>query len=72
LTSQSTQEAQWTSTLINCVGLTVDINDNAVRLERALLLAVGYAAWEVSEVKPLPRNDMEAWPKLITETGLTK
>jgi hypothetical protein len=54
------------------VGLTVDINNNAVRLEQALLLAVGSAAQEVSEVKPHPRNDMEAWPKLIAETGLTK
>jgi hypothetical protein len=54
------------------VGLTVDINDNTVCLEQALLLAVGSAAWEVSKVEPLPRNDMEARPKLITETGLTK
>ncbi len=54
------------------VGLTVDINNNAVRLEQAPLLAVGSTALEVSEVEPLPRNDMEAWPKLIAETGLTK
>ncbi len=54
------------------VGLTVDINNNAVRLERAPLLAVGYTAQEVSEVEPLPCDDMEAWPKLIAETGLTE
>jgi hypothetical protein len=47
------------------VGLTVDINNNAVRLKRAPLLAVGSAAQEVSEVEPLPRDDMEARQKLI-------
>jgi hypothetical protein len=54
------------------VGLTVDINDNTVRLKQALLLAVGSAAQEVLEVEPLTRDDMEARPKLIAETGLTE
>ena len=35
-------------------GLTVDINDNALRLERAPLLALGSAAREVATIKPLP------------------
>jgi hypothetical protein len=35
-------------------------------------LAVGLAAGEVSEIKHLPCNDMEAWPKLIAEMGLTE
>jgi hypothetical protein len=54
------------------VGLAVDINDNAVHLEQAPLLAVGSAAQEVSKVKPLPHDDKEAQPKLIAEKGLTK
>jgi hypothetical protein len=54
------------------VGLIVDINNNAVCLERAPLLAVGSAAWEVSEIKTLPCKDIEAWPKLIAKTSLTK
>jgi hypothetical protein len=32
------------------IGLTMDIDDNSVYLERAPLLAVGSAAWEVSEI----------------------
>jgi hypothetical protein len=52
--------------------LTVDIDNCAVHLEKVPLLAVGSAAQEVSEIKPLPGNNMEAWPKLIAETGLTK
>jgi hypothetical protein len=36
------------------VDLTVDIDDNAVHLKRAPLLAVGPAGWKVSEVEPLP------------------
>jgi hypothetical protein len=54
------------------VGLSVDINNTAVHLEQAPLLVVGSTAREVSRVKPLPRNDMEARPKLIAEIGLTK
>jgi hypothetical protein len=41
-------------------GLTVDIDDNAARLERALLLALVSAAREVAEIEPLPRDDIEA------------
>ena len=56
----------------NFCGLTVDIDDNATRLERAPLLALVSAAREVTEIEPLPRNDIEARPKLIAEAGLTK
>ena len=35
-------------------GLTVDINDNALRLERAPLLALGSVAREVATIEPLP------------------
>ncbi len=41
-------------------GLTVDIDDNALRLERAPLLALVSAAREVATTEPLPRDDMEA------------
>jgi hypothetical protein len=41
-------------------GLTVDIDNNATRLERAPLLALGSAAQEVAEIEPLPRDDIEA------------
>jgi hypothetical protein len=44
----------------NFCGLTVDIDDNALRLKRAPLLALGSAAQEVAEIEPLPRNDIEA------------
>jgi hypothetical protein len=54
------------------VGLTVDIDNCAVCLERAPLLAVDSAGQEVLEIKPLLGDDMEAWPKLIAEMGLTK
>jgi hypothetical protein len=54
------------------VSLMEDIHNNAVHLEQAPLLVVGSAAWEVSKVEPLPRNDMEAQLKLTAETGLTK
>jgi hypothetical protein len=53
-------------------GLTVYIDDNATCLERAPLLALVSAAQEVAEIEPLPRNDIEARPKLITEAGLTE
>jgi hypothetical protein len=53
-------------------GLTVDINDNATRLERAPLLALGSAAREVAEIEPFPCDDIEARPKLIAEAGLTE
>jgi hypothetical protein len=56
----------------NFCGLMVDIDDNATRLERAPLLALVSAAREVTEIEPLPRNDIEARPKLIAEAGLTK
>ena len=41
-------------------GLTVDINDNALCLERAPLLALGSAVHEVATIEPLPRDDIEA------------
>jgi len=53
-------------------GLTVDINDNAARFERAPLLAIVSAAQEVVEIEPLCHNDIEARPKLIAEAGLTE
>jgi hypothetical protein len=53
-------------------GLTVDIDDNATCLKRAPLLALVSAAREVAEIEPLPRDDIEARPKLIAEAGLTK
>jgi len=52
--------------------LMVDIDDNAARLERAPLLALVSAAREVVEREPLPHDDIEARPKLITEAGLTE
>ncbi len=56
------------------VGLMVDINgsDNAKRMESAPLLAVSIMSREVSELEPLPHDDMEAQNKLIAETGLTE
>jgi hypothetical protein len=50
-------------------GLTVDIDDNALCLERAPLLALVYAAREVATIKPLPRDDIEARNKLVAEAG---
>ena len=44
----------------NFCGLTVDIDDNATRLERALLLVLVSAAREVAEIEPLPHVDIEA------------
>ena len=41
-------------------GLTVDIDNNALRLERAPLLALGSAVHEVATIEPLPRDDIEA------------
>jgi hypothetical protein len=56
----------------NFCGLTVDIDDNALRLKKAPLLAVGSAAREVAEIEPLPRDDIKARQKLIAEAGLTE
>jgi hypothetical protein len=53
-------------------GLTVDIDDNALRLERAPLLALVSAAREVATIEPLPRDDIEARNKLVAEAGLTE
>jgi hypothetical protein len=53
-------------------GLMVDIGDNAIRLERAPLLALGSAACEVATTEPLPRDDIEARNKLLAEAGLTE
>ena len=55
----------------NYCGLTVDIDSNTIRLERAPLLALVSTAWEVAKIEPLPRDDIKARPKLITEAGLT-
>jgi hypothetical protein len=56
------------------VGLTVDIDGsyNAKRMESAPLLAVSVTSRVVSELKPLPRDNMDAQNKLIAETGLPK
>jgi hypothetical protein len=56
------------------VGLMVDIDssDNAKRMESAPLLTVSVTSREVSELEPLPRDDMDAQNKLIAETRLTK
>ena len=51
-------------------GLMVDIDDNTTHLKRAPLLALGSAAREVAEIELLPRDDIEARPKLIAEAGL--
>ncbi len=58
----------------NFVGLMVDIDgsDNAKRMESAPLLRVSVMSREVSELEPLPCDDMDARNKLIAETGLTK
>jgi hypothetical protein len=53
-------------------GLTVDIGDNAIRLKRAPLLALGSTAREVATTEPLPRDDIEARNKLVAEAGLTE
>jgi hypothetical protein len=53
-------------------GLTVDIDNNATRLERAPLLALRSAAREGAEIEPLPCNDIAALQKLIPETGLSE
>ncbi len=53
-------------------GLTVDIDDNATRLERAPLLTLRSAAQEGAEIKPLPCNDITALQKLFAETGLSE
>ena len=50
----------------------MDIDDNATRLERAPLLALGSAAREGAGIKPLPRADIAALQKLIAETGLSE
>jgi hypothetical protein len=56
------------------IGLTVDIDssDNAKRMDLAPLLAVSTTSREVSKLEPLPRDNMDAQNKLITETGLTE
>ena len=53
-------------------GLTVDIDDNATRLKRAPLLALGSAAQEEAGIEHLPCNDIAALQKLIAETGLSE
>ena len=69
--SQPTRHS-WSLHYINDLSVLVDIDNNAVHLKQAPLLAVGSAAQEVFQDKPLPRNDMEARLKLIAETGCTK
>jgi hypothetical protein len=56
------------------IGLTIDLNNtnNATRLEQAPLLGLTAVSREVSPIKPLPRNDMDAQAKLKAETGLTE
>jgi hypothetical protein len=56
------------------VGLTVDIDGsgNTKRMESAPLLAVSITSREVSELEPLPCDDMDAQNKLIAKTELTK
>jgi len=48
-------------------GLTVDIDNNALRLERAPLLALGSAVHEVATIEPLPRDDIKARNKLVAQ-----
>jgi hypothetical protein len=50
----------------------IDGSDNAKRMESAPLLAVNVTSREVSELEPLPCDDMDAQNKLIAETGLTE
>jgi hypothetical protein len=56
------------------IGLTVDLNgtDNATRLKRAPLLGLTAVSREVSPLKPLHCDDMDARTKLIAETGLSE
>ncbi|KAL9183869.1 hypothetical protein ACHAXT_004725 [Thalassiosira profunda] len=49
------------------IGITVDMGDNALRLERAILLAIHVAARPKHEDEPIPREDMAALAKLIAE-----
>ena len=54
------------------VGLTIDIpgTDNALRLERAGLLAIHTCARPNARIEPIPREDMAALLKLKAEVGL--
>ena len=56
------------------IGLTIDLDGtaNATRLECAPLLGLTAASREVSPLKPLPCDDMDARNKLIVETGLSE
>ncbi len=56
------------------IGLTANIEDtnNATRLKQARLLGLTAVSREVSPIKPLPFDDMDAWAKLKANTGLTK
>jgi hypothetical protein len=58
----------------NFIGLTIDVNNtnNATQLEQAPLLGLTVVSREVSPIKPLPRNGMDARAKLKAETGLTE
>jgi hypothetical protein len=56
------------------IGLTINLNNtnNATRLEEAPLLGLTAVSREVSPIKPLPRDDMDAQAKLKAKTGLTE
>ena len=54
------------------MGLTIDVagSNNAMRLERAILLAIHVAARPRHESEPIPREEMAALAKLIAEAKL--
>jgi hypothetical protein len=52
------------------IGFCVDISDNDVRLENAILLAIHAAARPLHESEPIPREEMAALAKLLAEAGL--
>eukprot|EP00957_Ditylum_brightwellii_P001092 87138-Ditylum_brightwellii.AAC.1 len=54
----------------NTIGLTVDLEDNDKRLEKAILLVIHAAARSKQNNEPIPREEMAALSKLIAEAGL--
>jgi hypothetical protein len=58
----------------NFIGLIVDVedSDNTTQFKQAPLLGLTAVSREISPLKPLPSNDMDAWAKLKAKTGLTE
>ena len=56
----------------NIMGLCVDLpsSNNALRLEKAILLVIHAASRPVHESEPIPRDKIAAITKLLAEVGL--